>query len=86
MTPEGVEQCSVEDIKGRVDFDMRDYYIYYDEVPVLDLDSFDSAEELIQALRVEPDIYSNVQDAVTQTSLTGRRHANGIRLLVFTDS
>jgi len=49
---------------------MRNYYIHYDQVPLLDLDNFDSAESLITALRVNPDVYSNVQDAATQTELT----------------
>ena len=87
-TPDGVEQCSIEDIKGRVDFDMRDYYIYYDQVPELDLDSFDTAEALIAALRVEPDIFSNVQDAVTQTNLAleGTRSGFGFWFLPGADN
>lgn len=70
VTPAGVASCSVEDLNRRVDFDMRDYYIYYDQVPPLNINDFDSPEDLIRALRVDPDIYSNVQDAVTQTSQT----------------
>ena len=69
VTPAGVVQCSVDDIKSRVDFDMRDYYIYYDQVPTLNLGSYDSGNALIKDLRVNPDIYSSVRDAATQTSL-----------------
>ena len=68
-TPEGVEECSTEDIKLRVDFDMRDYYIYYDQVPTLNLDDYDSPETLIRDLRVDPDVYSNVGDAADQSAL-----------------
>ena len=49
---------------------MHDYYIHYDQVPDLNLDDFDTAESLIEALRVTPDIYSNVQDAETQSDQT----------------
>ena len=68
-TPAGVAQCSTEDINLRVDFDMRDYYIFYDQVPNLNLANFDAPEELIRELRVAPDIFSNVQDAVDQNAL-----------------
>jgi len=69
QTPIDVAQCSVDDIKGRVDFDMRDYYIYYDQVPQLNLADYDSGNALIRDLRVRPDIYSSVRDAATQSSL-----------------
>lgn len=68
-TPAGVEECSTDDIKRRVDFDMRDYYVYYDRVPTLNLDDYDSPERLIRDLRVNPDIYSFVTDAQEQEDL-----------------
>lgn len=68
-TPEGVEECSTEDIKQRVDFDMRDYYIYYDQVPTVNLDDYDTPESLIRDLRVDPDVYSYVGDAAEQSAL-----------------
>ena len=70
VTPTGVELCSVEDVKRRVYWDMREYYIYADQVPQLNLADYDSPESLINALRVFPDIYSSVQDADTQFALT----------------
>ena len=78
-TPAGVEEYSVEDIKQRVDFDMRDYYIFYDQVPELNLDDYETPEELMRDLRVNPDIFSNVQDAASQLELTeqGRTGAFG---------
>lgn len=69
ITPDGIAQCSAEDIKRRVEFDMRDYYIYHDQVPILNISEFDTPESLIEALRVNPDRYSNVQDATTQVRL-----------------
>lgn len=69
ITPADVEKCSVEDVKRRVYWDMRDYYIHADQVPQLNLADYDSPEALISALRVPPDIYSSVQDADTQFAL-----------------
>lgn len=65
----GIVTCSIEDIRAKVDFDMRDYYIYYDQVPVVRLEDFDRAEQLIRALRVEPDIFSFVTDREEQAQL-----------------
>ncbi len=88
VTPEGIAQCSVDDIKSRVDFDMRDYYIFYDQVPTLNLDDYDSGNALIQDLRVNPDIYSSVNDASTQTALfsAGRTQGFGFRFRPSTDN
>jgi len=60
----------VEDVKRRVYWDMRDYYIYAEQVPQLNLADYDSPESLINALRIFPDVYSSVQDADTQFALT----------------
>lgn len=68
-TPFGVEECSVEDMNRRVEFDMRDYYIYYDQVAELNQAEYESPSDYIRALRVDPDIYSNVRDSQTQSSL-----------------
>lgn len=69
VTAPGVERCSVDDIKAKVDFDMRDYYIYADQVPQLRLDDFATPEALIEALRVDPDVYSSVTDAAEASRL-----------------
>ncbi|MEE9319029.1 MAG: S41 family peptidase [Granulosicoccus sp.] len=57
--------CSVSGINQWVDDSMRDYYIYYDQVPVLDLASFETPEELVKQLRVDPDRFSYVNDQST---------------------
>jgi len=82
QTPFGVAECSVEDINQRVDFDMRDYYIYYDQVPQLNLANYDSPEDLIKDLRVAPDEFSYVDDAEEQMQLvdTGGTRGFGFRL------
>lgn len=79
VTPDGIEECSAEDIKRRVDYDMRDYYVYYDQVPQLNLNDYESAETLIRDLRVDPDVYSYVTDAVDLDALNteGRRGGFG---------
>ena len=81
QTAAGIEQCSTEDIKQRVDFDMHDYYIYADQSPSLRLDDFDTPEELIRALSVDPDFFSNVQDTAQFTSslVEGMREDFGFR-------
>ena len=61
-TAPGVEACSIDDLKARVDFDMRDYYVFAQDVPSLSPAGFDSPQALIEALRVEPDIFSAVAD------------------------
>ncbi len=67
-TPLGVQVCSVDDVKRRVDFDMRDYYIFYDQVPRLNLDDYETPEALIADLRVAPDEFSYVTDAAQQSA------------------
>ena len=68
-TAPGVEACSVADLNAKVDFDMRDYYIYYDRVPRPNLDDFESPEALMPALRVDPDVYSYVTEDAESVSL-----------------
>ncbi len=63
------EDCSVQSQNRWVDGNMHDYYLFYDQVPTLNLDEFNSPEELIKALRVNPpDRFSNVQNAESQGS------------------
>jgi len=69
-TPAGVEECSTEDILHRVEFDMRDYYIYYDQVPSVNLSDYRTPESLIRALRVAPDVFSSVADTANQNALS----------------
>ncbi len=58
----GIEACSVADINRWIDERMRDDYIYYDSVPVLNLQGYSDPTELLGDLRVLPDVYSSVVD------------------------
>ncbi len=60
--------CSVPVINRWLDRSMRDYYLFYDQVPVVDLTGYDSAEQLISDLRVQSiDPYTSVANASTQS-------------------
>lgn len=64
--------CSTIDLNTWVDRGMRDFYLFYKQVPTLDLASFDSPEDTIRELRVNPpDKFSNVQDANQQSAFFG---------------
>lgn len=80
--PFGVEVCSVEDINLRVDFDMRDYYIYYDQVPQLNLADYDEPEELIRDLRVDPDTFSSISDAEEREELVENGGTRGFGFIL----
>ena len=58
----GDAACSVADINRWVDESMRDTYLYYDQVPVVDLAAYTDPSVLVRDLRVQPDIYSSVVD------------------------
>ena len=81
-TAPGVARCSVDDVKARVDFDMRDYYVYADRVPSLSPAQFETPEEQMAALRVAPDTFSRVSDfADFEAQSAGRNVGFGFRLL-----
>lgn len=61
--------CTVEGINAWVDAQMRDYYIYFDQVPVVDPTEYSSAADLLDDLRVEPDVYSSIQSQAERTAL-----------------
>ncbi len=54
--------CTVANINRWVDDRMRDTYIYYDQVPVVNLDEYTDQAALLRDLRVLPDIYSSIVD------------------------
>jgi len=59
-----VVECSIEDQNQRVYDNMKDYYLFYDQVPQVNLADYDSPETLIRDLRVLPyDRFSFVSDA-----------------------
>jgi len=87
LTPVGVTECSTADINMRVDFDMRDYYIFYDQVPNLNLADYETPEALIRDLRVEPDTFSFVTDAQELSDLVDNGLSGGFGFVLrFTDN
>lgn len=76
--------CSVPSQNRWVDRQMRDYYLFYDQVPGLNLDSYNSPEALIADLRVaEFDSFSSIRDTavVNQLFNEGTAFGMGFRLL-----
>jgi len=62
-------ECGVPQLNAWVDASMRDYYLFYDQVPEVDLTEFDSPESLIRALRVLPfDNFSSVSNTTTSVA------------------
>lgn len=58
--------CPVEIVNDWVYAAMQDYYLFYDQLPQVDVSSYNKPEDLIKALRVQPyDTYSYVTDATT---------------------
>jgi len=77
------EMCSTNDIKSWVQHNMNDYYLFYDQVPLANVENYNDPEDYIRALRVAPyDRYSYVTDAATQTSFyeEGKRFGFGMQL------
>lgn len=59
-----IEECSIADQNRIVNRNMMDYYLWYDQVPSLNLEEYNSPESLIRDLRVLPfDTFSFVTDA-----------------------
>jgi len=48
------ENCSTEEVNQWVDDSMRDYYLYYDQVPRLNLANYTDPRDLVRDLRVDP--------------------------------
>jgi len=60
---EEFDECGVPQLNAWVDASMKDYYLFYDQVPNVNLADFDSPESLIRTLRVQPfDDFSSVTD------------------------
>jgi len=63
-------QCDVPSLNQWVDDSMRDFYLFADRVPVVDLADFNSPESLIRELRVLPfDTFSSVTNATTSAQI-----------------
>ncbi len=75
-----IVECSIADQNRRVDFNMRDYYLWYDQVPQVNLADYDSPSVLIRDLRVQEfDSFSFVTDLAqsVETVEQGRNYALG---------
>lgn len=60
--------CDVDVQNQWVYNNMQDYYLFYDQVPNINPQSFDSPEELLRAVRFEErDPFSSLTDAATST-------------------
>ena len=77
------EDCSIAAINQWADGAMRDRYLHYDQVPQLTLAEYDSPEQLVMDLRVNPpdDFSYLADDTPTQQSLPeGTRFDFGYKL------
>lgn len=61
--------CSTEGINAWVDAQMRDYYIFADQVPVVDPSEYENPSALLADLRVHPDIFSSISPLASRTAL-----------------
>ena len=81
-------QCSIQVQNQFVYEVMQDIYLWNDELPVVDPNSFASPESLLEALRFRPldNTFSNIRDTVSQTQFfaEGQSIAIGVTM-VFDD-
>lgn len=61
--------CTTAGINSWVDAQMRDYYIYFDQVPIVDPTEYNSPAALLNDLRVSPDEYSGIVPLGERTAL-----------------
>ena len=81
--------CSVPELRNWVQANMLDYYLWYDQVPLVNLEDYSSEESLIGDLRVLPfDRFSYIGDAEASTSLfeEGKLYGYGWKLRRTSDS
>ena len=79
--------CSVQPQNRWVDRQMRDYYLFYDQVPSLNLGDYDSPESLIRDLRfTERDPFSSVRDAAQLDQLFDEGTSFGMGYRVVRDA
>lgn len=82
ITPAPDLECSAERQKQWAYDALRDYYLFYDQVPNANLQDFESSRDVVQSLRYqERDPYSSISDAqVSQLeSVAGREFRLGYR-------
>jgi len=74
--------CELDDQLAWVDASMRDYYLFYDQVPTVRRSDHSDTASLLQALRVPPDSFSFITDAARSAALfdEGERVGYGWKL------
>jgi len=66
--PSGDDECNIDQQNDWVYENMRDYYLFYDQVPTVDPGDYPSPEALLQEIRFqERDRFSHVTDASEAT-------------------
>ncbi len=76
--------CDISDMRQWVDANMRDYYLFYDQVPVVSLEGYSDLQTLIDDLQVKPfDRFSYITDAAASSAFfdEGQLFGFGWRLL-----
>jgi len=62
--------CSLEEMRNWVEANMLDYYLFYDQVPQLNLNDYSDVETLVDDLRVLPfDRFTYISDAAASSAL-----------------
>jgi len=68
--PDEPLNCSLDEMRNWVQANMYDYYLFYDQVPNVNLNNYQNVESLIDDLRVGPyDKFSYISDAAASTAL-----------------
>ena len=71
-------ECSIKGQNQFVYDVMKDFYLYYDQVPVVNPSDYSSPEDLLLDLRVAPDRFSSIADTQTQQQFFEEGTYNGI--------
>ena len=62
--------CSLPEMRNWVEANMLDYYLFYDQVPIVNLQDYDDVETLVDDLRVLPfDRFTYISDAAASSAL-----------------
>ncbi len=79
--------CSADTQKEWAYDAMLDYYLFYDQVPIVDPLTFDSADDVVRSLRFEErDFFSTVSSAATSSLLFDEGRSFGLGYGVLQDS
>ena len=77
------EACELPGMRTWVNENMHDYYLFYDQVPTVNINDYSTVKNLLTDLRVSPyDRYSYIADEAQSTALfeKGKRFGFGMRL------